>query len=457
MSNFKGYESNRIVQQTPTAKTIAGKFSYPHNSYDCYHEEQFIYQHLLNLVNKESPSQMVDRFRLLFIQRANYPEPEILTVLDKITASGTAKEEFKFFLNRCCHILINRWYMQPQLNYAISDLISLFETQSVNSIPHSRYNSRYYKEISRLRELINLFIESEQYLILRRFIQVVQQPTVQVSREDKQPLITLIRRYPYLYEHCLMAEDSTLEQKDTVRNVQAQVQRKFEIDLSQYVTYKLRKIQMLKNVSTAEANRILRPVNNPTLLTDNELYTTLKHFIGKVDHGNTYHESAQKFIQYGSQAANFGSYKNDLYDYLVTSVDQKYGMKKFNDKLYNHLQGILPQANEQKVNDTLVVRTCSSLLNFLVVNNKSSPQHFVFLDLISNQGTVPTMGLLFKIVLICNKVRPHLEKKFAILFNHYESFTTDSIGWLVGTLEQLNIAFSLHFGNLDLSFFKRFC
>ena len=313
MSNFQDYESKRIVQQPPpTAKIIAGKFSYPHNSYDCYHEEQLIYQHLLHLVQTESPSQMVDRFRRLFIERANYPEPEMIRALDKITSSQTAKEEFKFFLNRCCHILINRWYMKPQLNYAVADLIGLFEAKPANSIVISRYSTANYREVSRLRELINLFVQTEQYLILKRFIRAVQVPDEAISREDKQPLMNLIRRYPYLYEHCLMGEDSTLEQKDTVRHFQVEVQKKFEIDLSQYVTYKLRKIQMMRNVSTTEANRILRPVKNPTLLTDSELYTTLKYFVGKVDQGNTYHESAQKFIQYGSQAANFADYKDDL-------------------------------------------------------------------------------------------------------------------------------------------------
>jgi hypothetical protein len=201
----------------------------------------------------------------------------------------------------------------------------------------------------------------------------------------------------------------------------------------------------------------LRPVNNPTLLTDSELYTTLKHFVGKIDHGDTYHESAQKFINYGGQSRNFRQFKGDLYEYLISSVDNSYGKKQFNQKLHNHIQNILPHADEQKLNDLLLVRTCSNLLNFLVVNNPSSPQHFVFLDLISNQGTVPTMGLLLKIVLICHKVKPYLERKLSILFNHYETVTTSSIGWLVGTLEQLNIAFSIHFGNIDLSFFKKFC
>ncbi|MTJ11281.1 hypothetical protein FJR11_01450 [Anabaena sp. UHCC 0187] len=432
---------------------VGSRLDYAHSFHDCYHQEQLIYQHLLNLVQNESPNQMIDRFRALFIERANYPEPDILLILDKITASKTAPEEFKFFLNRCCHILINCWYMKPQLHYAIAELISLFD-----AIPISyRVTNLRSREINRLRELVKQFVDSEQYLILRRFTQVVNQTPTVANRRDNQPLMSLIRRYPYLYEHCLISEDSTFEQKETVRHFQSQVQRKFEIDLSQYVTYKVRRIQMLKNTSSAEADRILRPISNPTLLTDSELYTTLKHFVGKVEHGNTYHESAQKFIQYGGQARNFRNFKDDLYEYLISSVDGQYGKKQFNQKLYKYLQNILPQADEQKVNDLLLVRTCSSLLNFLVVNNQSSPQHFVFLDLISNQGTVPTMGLLLKIVLICGKVKPYLERKFAILFNHYETSTTDSVSWLVGTLEQLNIAFSINFGNIDLSFFKRFC
>jgi hypothetical protein len=443
----------KAILQKHSPNIIGRKLDYDHYYHDCYHEEQLIYQHLLHLVQKESPDQMLSRFRSLFIERANYPEPEILLVLDKITASKTATEEFKFFLNRCCHILINYWHMNSLLHSAIADLINLFYI-TPNAYKINNLRSR---EINRLRELVKQFVDSEQYLVLLRFTQVVNENQPVAKKQDHQPLMTLIRRYPYLYEHCLMSDDSTFEQKETVRHFQAQVQKKFELDLSQYVTYKMRRIQMLKNISTAEANRILRPINNPTLLTDSELYTTLKHFVGKVENGNTYHESAQQFIKYGGQAANFRNFKNDLYDYLIASVDGQYGKKQFNQKLYKYLQNILPQADEQKVNDLLLVRTCSNLLNFLVVNNQSSPQHFVFLDLISNQGTVPTMGLLLKIVLICGKVKPYLERKFAILFNHYESSATDTVGWLVGTLEQLNIAFSINFGGIDLSFFKRFC
>ena len=72
----------KAILQKHSPNIIGRKLDYDHYYHDCYHEEQLIYQHLLHLVQKESPDQMLSRFRSLFIERANYPEPEILLVLD---------------------------------------------------------------------------------------------------------------------------------------------------------------------------------------------------------------------------------------------------------------------------------------------------------------------------------------------------------------------------------------
>ncbi len=451
MSTWTKFDSDKTVQQTPFDRSNGGNIDHAHHPHHCPVEEQQIYQHLLHLVRVESPSQMIERCRALFIEGLGYPEPEVPLILDKIINSKKTGEEFNFFLNRCCHILINRWHMQPQLHHAISELINLFESSPVKS----RSASLRYREIRRLRELVKTFTESEQYRVLRRFTQVVNQPNGADSNKENQPLMTLIRRYPYLYEHYLISDDSTSEQQQTVKQIQLQVQKKFEIDLSQYVLFKVRSNQIAKNTSVAEAQRLIRPVNNPTLLNDRELYTTLKQFTGKVEGDYTYKDLAQNFLKYSTQVPNFQTFKEDLYKYLVSSVNEEYGRRQFNQRLYSQIQAILPQANAQKLDDFLVIRTCSQLLNFLVVNSQSSLQHFTFVDLITNQGTMLTIGMLLKIVLICRKVKPYLEKRLAILFNHYESSTTGCIQWLVKVLEQLNIALSIHFGNLDVSFLKQ--
>lgn len=454
MSKYIGSNYIKNVEhKPPSKKNFGGNLDYTHNPHHSSVEEQKIYQHLLQLVQSESPTNMIERCRTLFVEGRGYPESEISSTIDKIIQSKKSSEEFVFFLNRCCHILINRWYMQPQSHYAIADLVNILAAEPSGA----RIHSYRYREIRQLRELMHQFIDSEQYLILRRFTQVVNQNFTEEGTQVQRPLMSLIRRYPYLYEHCLISEDSTFEQKETVRHFQGQVQRKFEIDLSQYVTYRVRRAQIVRKAPTADIDRIIRPVHNPTLLSDLELHSTLKQFIGKAESGCTYNELAQKFILYSSGATSFHNFKDGLYEYLITSIDTQYGNRGFNQRLYKHLQNTMPQADFKQPNEFLIVRTCSQLFNFLVVNSQASPQHSTFLDLITNQGTLATLGLLLKIVLVCRKVKPYLEKKFAILFHHYESFTTDYISWLVGTLEQLNIAMSINFGNMDLSFFKQLC
>ncbi len=421
------------------------------NLYKYDSSQQQIYKHLFDLVQLESANKTIERFRVLFIDGTNYPQKEILSALDEITASNKAEKEFHLFLNRCCHILINRWYMQPQTHHAIYQLITIFNKPPSKKRTITSRN----KSIRRLHELLKGFVKSEQYSTLQRLAQVINRTTHSESKNGDRSLITLIPRYSYLHQHCLLNEDATIEQQWIVKQIQAQVQKKFEIDLSQYVTYQVRVAQVAANNSSLSGtNRIIHPVNNPTLLSDDRVNQALKSFMGKVEGENSYKDLANNFLHYSSQATCFRAFKDDLYEYLISGIDWEYGKHQFHQRLYTQLQNTLPRADFEKVSDFLIVRTCTQLLNFLVVESSSSPQHFTFIDLITNQGSIRLIGLLLKIVLICRKVKPYLTKRFAILFNHYESKNHRNINWFVETLEELNIALSIHFGNIDLSYFK---
>ena len=94
------------------------------------------------------------------------------------------------------------------------------------------------------------------------------------------------------------------------------------------------------------------------------------------------------------------------------------------------------------------------MLDFLVVESIQKPQHFLFLNLMSNIGPIATISILLKIVLVCYRVKPYLEKRFAILFNHYEKDMRESVAWLVKALENLQVALSTNFGRIDLSFIR---
>jgi hypothetical protein len=406
-------------------------------------EEQQLYDHLLYCVQVESPPQMIERFQRLFLDGARYVDPQVWLALEKVAMDKRAEQEFKYVINRCCHILINRWQLQPQLHGAIPDLVGLFE----NPPDPKKVQSRGAR---RLRYLVQLFTETEQYLTLRRLSQVVSE-TIEPTGNGSRVVGSLIQRYPYLYEHCLLSEDSSYEHQQTVKQIQARVQRRIEWDLSQYVTYQVRRAQVLRNKSTNREEKLIHPVKNPTLLSDRELGAALKQFVGKVQGSYTYRDVAQSFLTHSTHTSSYKEFKEDLYEYLTQSIDPAYGKRQFNERLYNHLKNTLTHSDSQKPSEFLLVRTCSQLLNFLVVESPQRPNHFIFVDLITNLGTILTTGLLLKIVLLCRKVKPYLEKRFAILFNHYESSTRDGVPWLISSLENLNLALSVHFGSADLS------
>jgi hypothetical protein len=101
-----------------------------------------------------------------------------------------------------------------------------------------------------------------------------------------------------LYPHNLLSQNSSQEHQQTIRHLQAQRQTVLETDLSQYMTYLVRRAQLASHTSHERAARLVKPVNNPTLLTDRELYTALRQFVGRVQGSYTYRELAQEFLSH---------------------------------------------------------------------------------------------------------------------------------------------------------------
>jgi hypothetical protein len=418
---------------------------------DTSDDKQMVYDHLIYCLQKESPPQLIERFRKLFIDGTGYPDAEIAAALNRIVASNCSAQEFQHILNRCCHILINRWQMHSQQRAAIAGLLALFKTLP----PTAEKVASYYKSVPRLQELVYLFTKSEEYLTLQRLVQVVEPEPAAVVHNPE--LGRLIVRYPYLYNHSLLSQESSYEHQQTIRHLQIQNQWEFEMNLSQYVAYLVRRAQLAKNSSPSgfTASRIVQPVPNPTLLSDRELYLALKQFVGKVEGTHAYRDLAQGFLTRTSQMKSYRSFKADLYEYLISAIESEYGKRTFNERLYKQLKNTFPQSDSQKLTDFLIMRTCSQLFNFLVVESPQNPNHYVFIDLISNMGPARTTGLLLKIVLFSRHVRPYLEKRFSILFSHYERQAIDEILWFVQSLENLNVALVVNFGAVDLSAIKQ--
>ena len=418
-------------------------------------QKQQLYDHFLDLVENNSSSEVIDRFRMLFIQGSGYPDSNIIKVLEKIAFSKEVEEEFNFILNRCCHILINRWQPYTTKKDAILELIELFEEVEKKNLTRT-YGSRSSRRIS---ELLKEFTTSEQYLTLKRLAEVMNESPRAKSNSKSalaQPLRTLIPRYPYLYKHCLVSSDSSYEHQQAIKKMQQEKQQEYEVNLSQYVTHRIREIRLARqgrSPSTREQENI---ISNPTLLNDPELFFALRQYVGKVETGYTYKDLAKRFLAHTKNPQSYSAFKDSFYEYLSTSLEteSRSTTRKFNNKLYKQLQRTLEHSQDKQLNDSLMMRTCSTILNFLVVESPQRPQHFLFLDLMGNLGPIVTVGMLLKIVLICSKIRPYLEQRFAILFNHYESSNREAVQWLVKALENMNLALSTNLGHVDLSFIR---
>jgi hypothetical protein len=405
--------------------------------------EQIIYEHFLYVVKTESPVRVLERFRTLFIEGVTYSDNRIWTTIETLAFEKTAEENFPLIINRCCYILVNHWQMQPSGQIPVANLIGMLDHLNDVRMTYSRI-------VRRMRQLLQLYLQGDDYPKLKRLNFVLNATKAVKTTISDQPLGSLITRYPYLYQHSLISEERTFENVETIKRVQRDLHQQQEQNLSHYLTYQVRRSRIKAQLGRDAANN-LPPVENPTLLSTKELGLAFGQFAGKAEGNASYQDLSRGFVSHLQMQPTVKQFKGDLYDYIVSGVDSSYGQRSFNDRLYKTIDSILPDRDYQRLDEISLLRTCTHILNHLVVESPSKPQHFVYIDMISNLGAVFTTGLLLKIVLICHKVRPLLESRLSILFNHYESSQCKGVPWLVKSLETWNVAGAIHFGKMDAS------
>jgi hypothetical protein len=405
--------------------------------------EQIIYEHFLYVVKTEAPDQVLERFRSIFIEGIGYSDSRIWSTIETLAFEKTADQTFPLIINRCCYILVNYWQMQPPGYPSVARFVTMLSSLHDVRMTYSRV-------VRRLRHLLQLYLQGEDYPKLRRLNEVLNGTASSKDTIEDRPLATLINRYPYLYQHSLVSEERTFENVETIKRVQQNLIQTQETNLSQYLTYQVRRSRLKAQLGQDAANN-LPVIANPTLLSTKELGMAFGQFAGKAEGDASYADLSSSFAARLQLQPTVKKFKGDLYEYIVSGVDSGYGRRSFNDRLFKTIDGILPDRDRQPLDEISLLRTCTHVLNHLVIESPSNPQHFIFMDMISNLGAVFTTGLLLKIVLICQKTKPLLENRLSMLFNHYESSTCKGVPWLVRSLENWNVAGAIHFGKIDAS------
>ncbi|MDJ1171084.1 AAA-like domain-containing protein [Roseofilum sp. BLCC_M154] len=426
-------------------------------------DEQKLYDHLLYWVQQESPSIMIQRVHKLFIEVIGYPDIEISAVLRRLIIQISESSQFNKILNRCFYILINHWQIRASSKIAIVGLIALFNNQSQYQYCHSSPLPKY---VEKLKTMVDDFCKSHEYKMIEKlFVEPIIHATVKEFEESEDyhflrilienkssakshsssiftsPLKTQIYRYPYLYRYSLVASNSSREHQQLLQEIQAERQWEFELSLSQYATYLIKKISGLNSQ---------KPLANPTLLSDQDLYLAIKQFTGKVEGNSSYKDLARKFLEHTETVRSYQEFKEQFYNYIITAIDSDVHSQHFDFKLRHKLKSLLPEQDNKGFNSLLLNQTCDNLLKFLI-ESPDDPKHYIFVNLIANLGELKTSALLLKIVLISGQSQSNLGEQLFQWFNYYESKPIDQIQWFINFLENINIALVINNETLDVS------
>lgn len=396
--------------------------------------EDQLYKHLQQCRQQEPPDTVLERFRDLFIYADDYSESYIREVLVELTNRPYSDREFKYTLNRCSYTLINPWATQPKDHWAIPALVELFE-----EVPTAPTRSA---ETQRIRALSRRFTKTEQYAALRRFANLVDDGTEDVKAAiAEQPVAKQLKHYPFLYDNSLLTKDSDQHQKNQVGQLRQDAEVKLGVQLARYCNQRKHSVGM--------------PLPNPTRLPDPELEEALAYYTGKVEGNRSHRDLAQMFRTYSKTVRSFRDFKEEFLEYLLSPLadaDPRFVNNHFGRSLRQYLRDTLQDFDGQRLSDFIVITTCQKLLNFLVVQGRQQPVFRRFWHLLHEVGHTLTIGLLLRIVLFCSAVKPWLENRITVLFNHHERCNCKDVPWLLKTLEHTNVALLTNFGNFGYSF-----
>ena len=432
---------------------MARKYQLKQKDFSVEEEEIIIYKTIQFWLKQDSSERIIEQFRYLFIKGNGCEYPRARLALETIINLDCAQQEFNFIFSRCCQLIICEWQSNPVLRAKIPLFINQIALAKLPSSTQSRVTRK-------LRELVINFIESEQYSMFKRLgrLFAVSQPSLPDAKQNASNtaiLSNLIIRYPYLYEVCLVGKDSSQQYKQTINKLQKKAQNRYELDLSRYITYRVRLIKIVRKYKAEKHHKIpkkaIQPVSNPTLLSDRQLDLGLRIYTGKLDSQQNLRSLAIAFRDGLSYLDSHQDFKASLLTYLTVGFDCEYSNKVIKPKLANYLDSILPNLHANKVDDFTLLRTCSLLLRFLIVDNVSQLNHHFLVEMVTQIGAIKVSSLLLKIVLICEKAKPYLEQRLGILFSHYDNTEDSRVSWLIEFLETMQLALSIHFGKVDLS------
>ena len=423
-------------------------------------ECSIIYQYLRQNAATKSPSELIIEFQNLLQQSKNI-DPRISQALEEIVL--VEPELFNTFLTQCLCSILDVWISKPESLVFVSQLLN-----SLNQVAQSRSYSSVRRH---LNSLITGYQQSNDYQRLEQIIAIIQ-PTINITNSSSNSLAasqsvdnssgkktrligSYLVRYTFLYSHLLSKDITAPNLVEFIRQLQNNRQQEFEIRLSKHTIYRFRLKQLAKMKMMAKgAGKIINKADNPSILSERAFRVAMRQYVGKNDIGSTLLERSQLFVAENKYRQSYLMFKQDLYRFLIDDIKPRNTTYHFASRLEQKMSQIFPQANDKALNPTQILQTCRQLYSFAIVDPALDNNPARFAQLVANLGTAQVMMMLLKLVLICPESKTDLERKIFLVAMYYQHQTVTANPWLLKSLEHLSIAFSIYFGEVDVSLAK---
>ena len=407
---------------------------------------QIFYNYLGNYLLHHTAEETILEFSCLFLEGRSQ-NIVIRNTIEELIGSKIDKEDFCQILNHCFYIIINYLIENNKENKYIIQLINSLENINNNSIVYSRIKQK-------ILLLTKKFVASKDYARLKRIAVILQSQSLLEINNDFL-IQSFLSRYTYLYKPLIVGQENIDEIAKLVQTLEINRLKAFELKLAQHIIYRSRLIEIAKARQFSHgAGKIVRRIPNPTLLSDKDLKLLLKQYIKKIDGKATLYQLSRDFMLKIKREISYREFKQNLHRYLIYQIEPRNSQYNFSEKLWKIIDRAYYQSDSLLLNDSLILRTCRKIYQALIINNSEKNNHKLLIQLINNLGTAQTVMLLIKIVLICPQAKPDLEQRLGNLFIYYELKTFADALWTIKFLEHFLVAFSIYFGEIDLSLAK---
>lgn len=384
-------------------------------------KQEIIYKFLLQIVQERSPENGMLEFQHLFFSlESSNLSLSAFKALEGIISYNN-EEIFRETLKRSCYILINNWETTRSYAYIRELIISLEGLQNLRN-PVSRL-------LNRMRAWINNFVKSEEYQELKLF----------ASRHDEGEERHWSSRYTsFLLVPQYADVNNPIEQREAAQALSQQLKNRFKFDLAMYTA---------RSESSIPKEEI---PENPTALGDGAL-RLVKKIVIQINSHKQYNVSRLFLRQI--ENLQYCDFKPALQKYLIFSVDKNSHISAFNEKVTDKLNNLFTDKDEEIVNDSLLLRTCNRLIDYLTTENRQDPSS-LFILLLSQGNTITLVIVLLKIVSISPNSRVHLEERIAKLIQYYMSQSLEDSAWVINFFEIFKITSAIYADSVEYNLVK---